>query len=82
VAYIKVETGARQYSEATAREIDCAVRDLLNSAFERATTLLRQNRGLLDEGAALLLTDETLQDGLLATLKAKLVGLEEVRKAS
>jgi len=79
---IKVETSTRQYSEATAREIDCAVRDLLSSAFERATTILRQNRVLLDEGAALLLTHETLQDGLLASLKGKLVGLEEVQKAS
>jgi cell division protease FtsH len=47
-------------SEATEREIDIAVRDLVAKAFERATEILRQRRADLDEGARLLLAQETL----------------------
>jgi len=47
-------------SEATEREIDIAVRDILAKAFDRATEVLRARRGNLDEGANLLLTQETV----------------------
>jgi cell division protease FtsH len=50
----------RRYSEATARDVDEAVRRLLNRAEERAQAILRANRPLLDEGAARLLAQETL----------------------
>ena len=48
-------------SEATEREIDLAVRDILEKAFDRATEVLRTRRGDLDEGARLLLEHERLR---------------------
>ncbi|CUA98993.1 membrane protease FtsH catalytic subunit [Thiomonas bhubaneswarensis] len=57
-----------EYSEQTAREIDCAVRDLVNVAFNRATDILQQKRAVLDEGARLLLEKETLTETELRQL--------------
>ena len=60
---------ALRCSEATAREIDVAVRDLVESQFQRARAMLANNRPLLDEGASTLLAKETLAgaelDGIL-----------------
>jgi cell division protease FtsH len=50
----------REYSEQTAREVDMAVRAIVNQAFERAVTLLTQHREVLERGARLLLEKETL----------------------
>ena len=50
----------RQYSEETAREIDCAVRAMVARAAERATIELEQRRGVLERGAKALLDKETL----------------------
>jgi cell division protease FtsH len=50
----------RGYSEATAREIDDAVRGLLGEALDRALTILRTNRAALDAGAENLLAHEML----------------------
>jgi cell division protease FtsH len=50
----------REFSEETAREIDCAVREVTTAAFEKASALLRKYRWQLDEGARLLLEKETL----------------------
>ena len=47
-------------SEATEREIDIAVRDILAKALDRATEVLRTRRTNLDEGANLLLAQETV----------------------
>ena len=52
----------RNYSEQTAREIDCAVRELVGAAFEHARSLLQQRRAQLEQGAALLLSRETLTE--------------------
>ena len=49
------------YSQETAREIDCAVRQLLDRAFERASAILTRHRAALDETAAKLLEKETLE---------------------
>ncbi len=49
-----------QVAEATAREIDVAVRDIVARAFERATNILRSRHEDLDDGAALLLQRESL----------------------
>jgi len=49
-----------QASEATEREIDVAVRDIVAKAFERATEVLRGRRADLDKGADLLLAQETV----------------------
>jgi len=56
------------YSQETAREIDCAVRKLLNRAFERATAILTRHRAVLDETAAKLLEKETLEAAELPKL--------------
>ena len=50
----------RNYGDDTAREIDCAVRKNVLTAFERATSVLTNNRDLLEESARLLLEKETL----------------------
>lgn len=58
----------REYSEETAREIDCAVRDIVQTAFQRAVELLTQRRALLEQGARLLLQHETLGEKELKAL--------------
>ncbi|MDE2119254.1 MAG: ATP-dependent zinc metalloprotease FtsH, partial [Betaproteobacteria bacterium] len=63
----------RNYSEQTAREIDCAVRDLVGAAFERASSILQRRRATLEQGAALLLQQETLVENELR----RLAGLPE-----
>lgn len=50
----------KDYSEETAREIDLAVRGLIDEAYDRALALLADRRGLLEEGVMLLLEKETL----------------------
>jgi cell division protease FtsH len=59
----------REFSEETAREIDCAVRDIVGAAFDRALDILRTYRSQLDEGAKLLLERETLSRDELPQLK-------------
>ncbi len=51
---------AKDYSEQTAREIDLAVRALLEAAFEQATTVLDAHLADLKAGAQMLLERETL----------------------
>ncbi|MFG6160500.1 ATP-dependent zinc metalloprotease FtsH [Halomonas sp. 1390] len=48
------------YAEATAREIDLSVRQLVEEAYALAHTTLTERRGDLEAGAALLLERETL----------------------
>ncbi|MDJ0869164.1 MAG: ATP-dependent zinc metalloprotease FtsH, partial [Myxococcota bacterium] len=55
----------RRYSEATAREIDCAVRDIVERAFARARAVLARNRELLETSARELLERETLAEPAL-----------------
>jgi cell division protease FtsH len=57
-----------EYSEQTAREIDCAVRELVNAAFDRATAILQAKRAVLEEGARQLLAKETLTEAELKAL--------------
>jgi cell division protease FtsH len=58
----------RLYSEQTAREIDEAIRSLLEAAGARAERILGANRSLLEEGARQLLAKETLAEGELDDL--------------
>jgi len=51
---------ARAHSDATAREIECAVRDLVQDALNAAVATLSLNRAALDEGAQRLQERETL----------------------
>src|ERR1700687_7421 len=54
------EDTAGRAAEATAREIDLAVRDLIEEADARARAILERRRGDLDVGVALLIARETL----------------------
>jgi cell division protease FtsH len=59
----------RLYGEQTAREIDVAVRGIVEAQFQRARAILAANRTFLDEAARTLLAKETLAgaqlDGIL-----------------
>ncbi|MBS1989684.1 MAG: ATP-dependent zinc metalloprotease FtsH [Cyanobacteria bacterium SZAS LIN-3] len=61
--------GAR-FSPETAREIELAVRELINSALVRATDILKGRRAELQEAAELLLDKETLVQEDLAKYAA------------
>ena len=50
----------RTHSEATAREVDLAVRDLIANAYSRAMALLIKRRADLDAGTALLMERESI----------------------
>jgi cell division protease FtsH len=63
---------AREYSEQTAREIDCAVREIVTTAFEKAVKMLTERRDVLERGAQLLLEKETLVEEDLRALKERL----------
>src|SRR5215813_359562 len=52
----------RTFSEETAREIDLAVREIVQNASERCRTLLAQRRQTLEKAARQLLEKETLTD--------------------
>jgi cell division protease FtsH len=52
--------GRRDFSEETAREVDCAVRDLVHRAFEQAVGILERHKGLVIETSERLLEKETL----------------------
>ena len=56
-------------AEATAREIDVAVRDLIEAGSARAEAILGRRRADLDAGAALLLQKETLTAEEFAPLR-------------
>jgi cell division protease FtsH len=58
----------RQYSEDTAREIDCAVREILDAAYAKASEILTRRRADLEKGAAALLEKETLTEDELTAV--------------
>jgi cell division protease FtsH len=58
----------RTYSEETAREIDRAVRQLIEATFERTVGLLAERRALLEAGARQLLEKETITEKELHAL--------------
>ena len=60
--------GVREYSEETACEIDRAVRDIVQAAFDRAAAILKERRATLELGARELLAHETLAEGELREL--------------
>ena len=62
----------RRLSEDTNRAIDQAIREILDSAFERAMTLLRLHREVLEAGAQKLLEQETLEEPDLRAIEASL----------
>jgi cell division protease FtsH len=66
----------RHYSETTAREIDEAVHDLVEGAFDKARALLAERRELLTRCAEQLLEHETLSREALL----ELVGQDEAEE--
>jgi cell division protease FtsH len=58
----------RDYSDDTAREIDTAVRAMVQSAFDKALAILREERDTLEKGAKQLLEKETLAEAELQAL--------------
>ena len=59
---------SRDYSDDTAREIDTAVRTIIQDAFNKAMGILEQSRDVLEEGARQLLDQETLGEAELKAL--------------
>jgi cell division protease FtsH len=53
-------TRPKDYSDETGREIDIAVRKLIDEAYDKAKTTLNARRKELEEGTALLLEKETI----------------------
>ncbi|HKX09147.1 MAG TPA: ATP-dependent zinc metalloprotease FtsH [Stellaceae bacterium] len=66
----------RTYSETTAREIDQAVKSLVDAAYNRTLAILKSRRQTLERGARLLLEKETLNEDDLRAL------MEEDRQAA
>jgi cell division protease FtsH len=68
--FLATTSGDRlQASEATTREIDLAVRDIVAHAFSRATDILRSRGADLEAGAELLLSRESLTADDFAALR-------------
>jgi cell division protease FtsH len=65
--------GGRRISEETARAIDKAVFQLVESAFERAVAIIERNKDCLEVGAQKLLLQETLSQDELPVPENKLV---------
>jgi cell division protease FtsH len=61
---------SRDFSEETAREIDAAVKALVDRAFAKAIGILSDRRAILERGSQLLLQKETLTEEDLKVLQA------------
>jgi cell division protease FtsH len=59
-----------EYSEATAEIIDKEIKEIVSEEYERALEILRGKRGVLDQGAALLLEKEKIDGEQLKALLA------------
>lgn len=58
----------REYSDATAQEIDAEIKAILDAAHDEAYRALTQNRAVLDELAKQLMENETLQQDQIAEI--------------
>ena len=65
---------SRSHSEATAREVDQAVRQLLEGAHEKALAVVEENRGWLDRVAAALVEKEELTGAEVLELAERTTG--------
>lgn len=63
----------RNYSDETAHQIDRAVREMMQTALERATQAILANESLLRKSAKILLEKETLDETELKTILAEVV---------
>ncbi|AKH39382.1 MULTISPECIES: ATP-dependent zinc metalloprotease FtsH [Nitrosomonas] len=64
---------SRDYSEETANKIDSTVRTFVDQALERAMSILRKNRELLEKTAEELIKIETLNQSQIEALKQTMV---------
>lgn len=71
----------RDYSEATSRELDLAVRALIEETFARARSILEGRRKDLDDGARMLLEKEVITPEDFAPLVAAAAPPVAVREA-
>jgi cell division protease FtsH len=71
----------KQFSEATAREIDVAVREIVDRAYAKALAILKRERAALERWAQKLLDKETLLEADLEELK-RAVAAEQQRAAA
>lgn len=67
--------------ESTAREIDLAIREIVEKAFGRAYRILHDRRAELDAGVKLLLEHETLEADQFEALRPQPVPAEELAAA-
>ncbi|HKJ75132.1 MAG TPA: ATP-dependent zinc metalloprotease FtsH [Alphaproteobacteria bacterium] len=67
----------RNYSEDTAREIDCAIREIVDKAYDQAYAILERNRDLLERSAKDLLETETLEEPALKKIKEQLAPMPD-----
>ncbi len=65
---IPVASEKGDYSEETAREIDCEVRRIIDEQYERVKRLLEQRKAALVEGARVLLEREVISGSELRTI--------------
>jgi len=70
--------GHREYSEATAREIDIAVRQIVESTYETALAILQRERATLERWAQKLLERETLVEADLEELRREVASAAAV----
>jgi cell division protease FtsH len=61
-------TRETDFSAETAREIDCAIREIVDAAYAKALAILTRQRAVLERGAELLLRKETLVEEDIAGL--------------
>jgi len=62
-------TGHREFSEATAREIDIAVREIVDSVYAKTLEILKREKAMLQRWAEKLLEKETLVEAELEELR-------------
>jgi cell division protease FtsH len=65
-------SGPAEYSEETAREIDCEVRDILDAQFERVRAILQTRQDVLRSAAVALLQKETMTGDELQAIVGRL----------
>jgi len=88
VAYENEPTGflnnnitQKQFSETTAREIDVAVREIVDRAYAKALGILKRERAALERWSQKLLERETLVEADLEELK-RAIAVEPQRAAA
>ena len=74
----------RSYGDGTAKEIDHAVKNLIDVAFKHAVAVLEMNRSLLEQAARNLLSKETLVKEDLETIRASVAvdATDQTKKTS